>query len=95
MQAENERHRLTGEVLRVVRDAVGGKVMARKKEMTTVYLEPEQLQALREIRDREGTPLAVSIRRALDEHLKRRPGAVVELEAALALPTRPKSRRAG
>lgn len=40
--------------------------MGRKKVSTTVYLEPEQLEQLVELRERTRVPMATIVREALD-----------------------------
>ena len=47
--------------------------MGRSKNLhnTTVYLEPRQLKALRELSKRTGVPFAVYVRRGIDAILQR------------------------
>jgi predicted DNA-binding protein len=45
--------------------------MARLKELTTVYLDPGVLDALRDLSARTGVPMAAYIRAALREWLER------------------------
>lgn len=42
------------------------------KEMTTIRLEPELLDAMRQVKDRDGVPIAVQVDFAVREWLDRR-----------------------
>lgn len=50
--------------------------MARKKVMTSVYLEPEQLRGLKILSKRSRIPMAVMIRDAVAEYLDDRRDAI-------------------
>jgi len=43
--------------------------MIRKKEMVTLYLEPEQLERLRQVSKETGVPMAIYMRRALVSYM--------------------------
>ncbi|MGE0450223.1 MAG: hypothetical protein AB7Q29_11645 [Vicinamibacterales bacterium] len=49
------------------------------KEMTTIRIAPELLDAMRQLKDGEGIPMAVQVDRALREWLPKR-GIVVKAE---------------
>jgi len=45
------------------------RMMIRKKEMVTLYLEPEQLERLRQVSKETGVPMAIYMRRALVSYM--------------------------
>jgi hypothetical protein len=59
------------------------------KEMTTIRIHPELLTAMRELKDREGIPMAAQVDFALREWLEKR-GLRVKTQGKRAVTRRPR-----